>query len=51
MSKIYIKSTFKNLSKNELIDIISVAQETLSDLSYDEIKDSIKESRLSKGYE
>lgn len=52
MSKIDITSIFKNLSKNELIGAISVAQEILSDFfSYDEIKDSIKESRFSKGYE
>ena len=52
MSKIDITSIFKNLSKNELIDAISVAQEILSDLfSYNEIKDSVKESRFSKGYE
>ena len=42
MSKIDITSIFKNLSKNELIDVISIAQEILSDLfSYDEIKDSV----------
>ena len=52
MSKIDITSIFKNLSKNELINVISMAQEILSDLfSYDEIKDSVKESRFSKGYE
>ena len=52
MSKIDITSIFKNLSKNELIDVISIAQEILSDLfTYDEIKDSVKESRFSKGYE
>ena len=52
MSKIDIKSIFKNLSEKELIDVISVAQEMLSDLfSYDKIKDSVKESRFSKGYE
>ncbi len=52
MSKIDIKSIFKNLSKDELLDVISVAKELLSDLfCYDEIKDNIKESRFSKGYE
>ena len=52
MSKIDITSIFKNLSKNELINVISIAQEILSDLfSHDEIKDSVKESRFSKGYE
>ncbi|MDK3122578.1 IS1595 family transposase, partial [Clostridium perfringens] len=40
MSKIDITSIFKNLSKNELINVISIAQEILSDLfSHDEIKD------------
>ena len=52
MQKVDIKAIVKNLNKEELRDLISVAQGVLSALfSSDEIKDNIKESRFSKGYE
>ena len=52
MQKVDIKAIVKNLNKEELRDLISVAQGVLSALfSCDEIKDNIKESRFSKGYE
>lgn len=52
MTKIDMNSIVKDLSKDELRDLISVAQGVLSALfSSDEIKDNIKESRFSKGYE
>ena len=52
MQKVDIKSIVKDLNKEELRDLISVAQGVLSALfSSDEIKDNIKESRFSKGYE
>ena len=52
MQKADIKAIVKNLNKEELRDLISVAQGVLSALfSCDEIKDNIKESRFSKGYE
>lgn len=47
-----MKALVKSLNKNELRDLISIAQEILSNLfNSDEIKDNIKESRFSKGYE
>jgi transposase-like protein len=47
-----MKALVKSLNKNELRDLISIAQEVLSNLfNSDEIKDNIKESRFSKGYE
>ncbi|MDU4936667.1 MAG: IS1595 family transposase [Peptostreptococcaceae bacterium] len=52
MQKTDIKAIVKNLNKEELKDLISLAQGVLSGLfSSDEIKDNIKESRFSKGYE
>ena len=52
MPKVDIKAIVKGLNKEELRDLISVAQGVLSALfSSDEIKDNIKESRFSKGYE
>ena len=52
MQKAAIKAIVKNLNKEELRDLISVAQGVLSALfSSDEIEDNIKESRFSKGYE
>ena len=52
MQKADIKAIVKNLNKEELRDLISVAQGVLSALfSSDEINDNIKESRFSKGYE
>lgn len=52
MSKVDINAIVKNLNKDELRELVSVAQEALSALfSSDRIKDSIKESRFSKGYE
>ena len=52
MYKLYFKDIIKDFNKDELIDLISVAQRVLSALfsSY-AIKDDIKESRFSKGYE
>ena len=42
MTKVDIKSIVKNLSKNELRDLISLAQKVLSSLfSSDEIKDML----------
>ena len=47
-----MKDLVNSLNKNELRDLISIAQEVLSNLfNSDEIKDNIKESRFSKGYE
>ena len=52
MPRVDIKAIIKDLNKDELKDLISVAQGVLSGLfSSDEIKDNIKESRFSKGYE
>ena len=52
MSKIDIKAMIKDLKKNELTELISVAQEVLSTLfNSSEIRDNVKESRFSKGYE
>ena len=52
MPRVDIKTIIKDLNKDELKDLISVAQGVLSGLfSSDEIKDNIKESRFSKGYE
>ena len=52
MQKTDDKAIVKNLNKEELKDLISLAQGVLSGLfSSDEIKDNIKESRFSKGYE
>ena len=48
MQKADIKAIVKNLNKEELRDLISVAQGVLSALfSSDEINDNIKESRFS----
>ena len=52
MSKIDIKAIIKDLKKNELTELISVAQEVLSTLfNSSEIRENVKESRFSKGYE
>ena len=52
MPKIDIKAMIKDLKKNELTELISVAQEVLSTLfNSSEIRDNVKESRFSKGYE
>lgn len=52
MPKVDMKAIIKNFDKDELKDLISIAQEVLISLfSSDEIKDNIKESRFSKGYE
>ena len=52
MPKVDMKDMIKNLNKDELRDLISLAQGVLSGLfNSDEIKDSIKESRFAKGYE
>lgn len=52
MPKVDIKVIIKNLKKNKLTELISVAQEVLSSLfNSSEIRDNIKESRCSKGYE
>ena len=52
MSKNDIKAIIKDLKKNELTELISVAQEVLSTLfNSSEIRDNVKESRFSKGYE
>ena len=52
MSKIDIKAMIKDLKKNELTELISVAQEVLSTLfNSSEIRENVKESRFSKGYE
>lgn len=52
MPRVDIKAIIKDLNKDELKDLISVAQGVLSGLfSSNEIKDNIKESRFSKGYE
>ena len=51
MPKIDIKAMIKDLKKNELTELISVAQEVLSSLfNSSEIRDNVKESRFSKGY-
>ena len=47
-----IKAMIKDLEKNELRELISVVQEVLSTLfNSSEIRDNVKESRFSKGYE
>lgn len=47
-----MKAIIKDLNKDELRDLISLAQGVLNGLfNSDEIKDSIKESRFAKGYE
>ena len=52
MPKVDIKAMIKDLKKNELTELISVAQEVLSTLfNSSEIRDNVKESRFSKGYE
>ena len=52
MPKTDIKAMIKDLEKNELTELISVAQEVLSTLfNSSEIRDNVKESRFSKGYE
>src|SRR5699024_9248661 len=52
MSKKDIKAIIKDLKKNELTELISVAQEVLSTLfNSSEIRENVKESRFSKGYE
>ena len=52
MSKNDIKAIIKDLKKNELTELISVAQEVLSTLfNSSEIRENVKESRFSKGYE
>lgn len=52
MSNTYIKPMIKDFDKEELQNLISIAQGVLTSLfSSDEIKDSIKESRFSNGYE
>ena len=52
MPKLEIKALVKDLSKNELRNLISIAQSVLGGMfNSDEIKDNIKESRFSKGYE
>ena len=52
MPKTDIKAMIKDLKKNELRELISVAQEVLSGLfNSSEIRDNVKESRFSKGYE
>ena len=51
MPKIDIKAMIKDLKKNELTELISVAQEVLSTLfNSSEIRDNVKETRFSKGY-
>ena len=52
MPKIDVKTMIKGLKKNELTELILVAQEVLSTLfNSSEIRDNVKESRFSKGYE
>ena len=52
MQKTDIKAMIKDLEKNELTDLISVSQEILSSLfNSSEIRDTVKESRFSNGYE
>ena len=52
MSKKDIKAIIKDLKKNELTELISVAQEVLSTIfNSSEIRDNVKEGRFSKGYE
>ena len=52
MQKTDIKVMIKDLKKNKLRELISVAQETLSSLfNSSEIRENVKESRFSKGYE
>ena len=47
-----IKAMIKDLEKNELRELISVVQEVLSSLfNFSEIRDNVKESRFSNGYE
>ena len=49
MPKVDIKAMIKDLKKNELTELISVAQEVLSTLfNSSEIRDNVKESRFSK---
>ncbi len=48
MAKTDIKAMIKDLEKNELRELISVAQEVLSSLfNSSEIRDNVKESRFS----
>ncbi|MEG0569957.1 MAG: IS1595 family transposase [Erysipelotrichales bacterium] len=52
MPKVDIKAIIKDFDKDELQNLISIAQGVLTSLfSSDEIKDNIKEHRFSKGYE
>ena len=52
MPNVNIKTIVKSLDKDELKELVSVAQGLLNALfNSDEIKDSIKERRFSKGYE
>ena len=52
MPKTDIKAMIKDLEKNELRELISVVQEVLSSLfNFSEIRDNVKESRFSNGYE
>ncbi len=52
MPKVDIKAMIKDLKKIELRELISVAQEVLSGLfNSSELRDNVKESRFSKGYE
>ena len=47
MPKVDIKAMIKDLKKNELTELISVAQEVLSSLfNSSEIRDNVKESRF-----
>lgn len=52
MPNVNIKAIVKDLNKDGFKELVSVAQGVLSALfSSDEIKDNIKKSRFSKGYE
>ena len=52
MPKTDIKGMIKDLEKNELRELISVAQEVLSSLFNScQIRENVKESRFSKEYE
>ena len=52
MSKVDIKAIIKDFDREQLQNLISIAQGVLTSLfSSDEIKDNIKENRFSKGYE
>lgn len=52
MPKTDIKTMIKDLKKNELRELLSIAQEVLSSLfNSSEIRDNIKKSRFSNGYE